>query len=71
MFVVPLTRTRRDFPSHVEILADGGNGLADASYALVEQMRAVSAHRCGETTGNVGELTLRQILEILAMIVGI
>jgi len=71
LFVVPLTTTPRDFPSHVEIPADEGNGLAMSSFALVEQMRAVSAQRCGNATGNVGELRLRQIVEILAMIVGI
>ncbi len=70
VFVVPLTSTRRTFPSHVEIGPDQSNRLEVTSYALVEQMRAVSIERCGEPTGNIGQAASRQIIEVLAMIVG-
>jgi len=67
---VPLTWTPWNFPSHVEVVPDDRNGLARTSYALVEQLRAVSDQRIVETNGNVGPAVGRQVLEILAMITG-
>ena len=70
IFVVPLTSTPRNFPSHIEISPDARNELEVTSYALVEQMRAVSELRCVTGHGSVGPAISRQILEILAMITG-
>jgi len=70
LFVVPLTSTQRNFPSHIEIAPDPRNELTVTSYALVEQMRAVSEPRCSAPSGNVGSVVARQILEVLAMITG-
>jgi len=70
LFVVPLTSTERHFPSHIEIVPDQRNELTTTSYALVEQMRAVSECRCSAPSGNVGSVVGRQILEVLAMITG-
>ena len=70
VFVVPLTSTPRHFPSHIEIAPDSRNELKATSYALVEQMRAVSNARCTAARGNIGPVVARQILEILAMITG-
>ena len=70
VFVVPLTSTRRTFPSHVEVEADQTNRLRTTSYAPVEQLRAVAVERCHPASGNVGPAVLHQILGILAMITG-
>ena len=70
VFAVPLTSTRRTFPSHVDIEPDDTNRLEVTSYALVEQMRAVAIERCGTPTGNVGPGASRQITDILNMIIG-
>lgn len=70
VFVVPLTTTRRPFPSHVEIEPDQISGLQQLSWAQVEQLRAVAAERCSTPTGNVGTASTHQILDILAMITG-
>lgn len=70
VFVVPLTRTRRTFPSHVEIAPDAVNDLGTTSYALVEQLRAVATERCSTPTGSVGPEATHQLLDILAMITG-
>lgn len=70
VFVVPLTSTPHQFPSHVEIQADGYNRLQSSSCALVEQLRAVSAQRVSDATGNVGSVIGHQLLEILATITG-
>jgi mRNA interferase MazF len=71
IFVVPLTSTRRGFPSHVEIPSDPGIGIEVTSWALVEQLRAVALARCGASLGNVGPLVARQLVDVLAMIVGL
>lgn len=70
VFVVPLTSTRRRFPSHVEVEADLKNQLRVTSWAPVEQLRAVAVERCGPPTGNVGQAVIHQILDILSMITG-
>lgn len=70
VFVVPLTSTRRNFPSHVEIEPDASNGLEHTSWALVEQLRAVTIERCGSSTGNVGPVVAHQLLDTLRMITG-
>jgi mRNA interferase MazF len=70
VFAIPLTSTRRVFPSHIEIEPDAMNGLTVTSVALVEQLRAVAVERCSSTVGNVGPVVSRQILDVLAMIVG-
>jgi mRNA-degrading endonuclease toxin of MazEF toxin-antitoxin module len=71
VFAVPLTTTRRVFPSHVVIEPDQTNGLASESYALVEQLRAVSIERCASADGNVGPAVSQRILDVIAMITGI
>ena len=70
VFVVPLTTTARRFPSHIEVTPDSGNGLDATSYGQVEQMRAVSIERCSAATGNVGPAVGHQMLDVLAMILG-
>lgn len=68
VFVVPLTSTRRSFPSHIEIDADPANQLRVTSYAPVEQLRAISVERCSSPRGNVGQAVSHQILDVLAII---
>jgi mRNA-degrading endonuclease toxin of MazEF toxin-antitoxin module len=68
--VVPLTSTPRRFPSHVTIEPDGRNGLVVSSCAQVELVRSVAVQRCGVVRGNVGGVVVHQLLDILAMIVG-
>lgn len=70
VFAVPLTSTPRTFPSHVDIDPDGINGLEMPSCALVEQLRAVAVERCSVPSGNVGPIVGHQIVDIVAMIVG-
>src|SRR5580658_6419765 len=44
VIVVPLTRTRRGLPSHVEI-APGNSGLSELSYAKTEDVKSISTNR--------------------------
>ena len=71
VIVAPITSNRRTFPSHIEVEPDRQNGLAQISYVLVEQLRAISHDRCSPTSGNVGAVVSHQITDIIAMIVGI
>jgi mRNA interferase MazF len=70
VFAVPLTTTRRTFPSHVQVEPDQANCLRENSWALVEQLRAVAVERCSPTTGNIGPSYSYQVLEVLAVITG-
>jgi mRNA interferase MazF len=51
--VMPLTRTKHDLPTRVEIEPDRRNGLDETSYARCEDIRSVSdrrlLHRLGTT----------------------
>ena len=42
---VPMTSVDRDLPHHVEIAADETTGLTRTSYAMTEQVRALSEGR--------------------------
>lgn len=69
--VVPLTTAIRGFASEVEIEADSGNGLDDASAAQCHHIRAVAPSRIESTRGNVGGTALAQIREVLSLILDI
>lgn len=71
VYVVPLTPTPRRFPSHVVVESDADNGLDHASWALVEQLRAVVVERCGSPRGNIGPLVGEQLREVVALIMGL
>lgn len=60
VIVVPLTRTRRGLPSHIEI-APAGTGLAETSYAKAEDIKSVSVHRLTRRLGRADPATLRQV----------
>lgn len=65
VIVVPLTRTRRGLPSHVEI-KPGVSGLADPSYAKAEDIKSVSTRRLVHRLGIVDTAEMRQISRVLA-----
>lgn len=69
--VVPLTRTIRGFGSEVVIEAGSGNGLIADSAAQCQHIRPVSSSRVSQEVGNVGPTVLRQIREIVALILDI
>lgn len=60
VFVVPITRTRRDAPTHVEI-ESGSSGLRATSYAKCEDLRAVSVRRLERRFGTVNDVALMRI----------
>jgi mRNA interferase MazF len=51
VIVVPLTKAERGFPSHIKITANQ-SGLSFDSFAMCEQIRAVSTDRLEKLIGN-------------------
>jgi mRNA interferase MazF len=65
--VLPITRTRRGYPTHVEL--DGV--LPVTSYVQCEQIRAISAHRLVRSLGSADDVTLIRIDQILRRILAL
>jgi mRNA interferase MazF len=53
VLVVPITSTRRDLPSHIEI-EPGESGLDHPSYAKCEDVKSVSERRLIDRLGVIG-----------------
>jgi mRNA-degrading endonuclease toxin of MazEF toxin-antitoxin module len=64
VFVVPVTTSRRHYPSRVPI-APGRSGLRQASWAAVEHTRSVSSVRLLEHLGSVSDDVMDQIARSL------
>lgn len=58
--VVPLTRTRWDSPTRIEV-ERGASGLAETSYLRCEDVRAISPDRLGRRFGAVDPLVLLRV----------
>lgn len=68
VFVLPLTRTNRRIPIHVEIRPPDG-GVRDVSYVLTDGIRSISRERLGESAwGRVSPETMRQVAEMLRVL---
>jgi mRNA interferase MazF len=65
ILAVPLTSRDRGLEHHVGIPANDRTGLDRPSYAMTEQIRAVSDRRTGRRLGAVGDETLAAISRYL------
>ena len=66
---VPLTSRDRGLDHHVEVLADDGTGLKQISYAMTEQIRAMSDQRAGRRLGSVSSQTLTAVSRYLHLFI--
>lgn len=66
---VPLTSRNRELEHHIEIRADDRTGLKRVSYAMTEQIRAVSDERAGRRLGRVSPQTLTAISRYLHLFI--
>jgi mRNA interferase MazF len=66
---VPLTTRNRDLDHHKEVPADDDTGLKQASYAMTEQIRAMSDQRAGRQLGRVRSETLTAISRYLHLFI--
>ncbi|MBK7821427.1 MAG: type II toxin-antitoxin system PemK/MazF family toxin [Tessaracoccus sp.] len=67
--VVPLTSTIRDSGAEVAVESDAHNGLSVVSAAQCQHIRSVATARVSARVGNVGPATLRQIRDVVALII--
>ncbi len=68
--VVPLTRTRRDAPTHVEV-EPGPSGLVVTSYVKCEDLRAISPSRLSRRFGAIEEFALLRVEMITRRLLGL
>lgn len=66
---VPLTTRDRGLDHHVVVPADQGTGLQQVSYAMTEQVRALSSQRAGRRLGQVDRGTLTVISRYLHLFI--
>lgn len=69
VIVVPVTRTRRDLPSHIEIEAEG-SGLRETSYAKCEDVKSVSHDRLIHRIGRGSEHAQHRITAVIRILIG-
>lgn len=70
VIVLPVTTTRRDLPSHVEIEA-GDSGLEHTSYAKTEDVKSISAERLVRRLGTVPADRLNRAEHALRLLLGL
>ncbi len=63
--VLPLTRTKHDLPTRVEIAPDRGNGLGETSYARCEGIRSVTERRIVQRIGVVDLVVMHSIAQVV------
>jgi mRNA interferase MazF len=66
VWVLPMTRTRRPYPFHVEVRPEQ-SGLREPSYIMCEQLRAISTTRLLDAapSGRVSAATLARVEYIM------
>lgn len=64
VLVVPLTSTRRQLPSHVEI-EPGASGLDHPSYAKCEDVKSISERRLVDRLGAADSESMFEMVRIL------
>jgi mRNA interferase MazF len=69
VMALPMTRTRRPYPSHVEV-PTRESGLDDRSYIICEQVRSLSMDRLlgAMPAGRVGLATLARVEDALRIL---
>jgi mRNA interferase MazF len=67
VMVLPVTRTQRGIPFHVEVRPPEG-GLRSRSYVLCDQIRTVAKERLGARRGEIAATTMHRIEERLRVL---
>lgn len=66
---VPLTSRDRGLDHHISVPADDRTGLKQPSYAMTEQVRAMSDRRAGRQLGSISSETLAAISRYLHLFI--
>ena len=67
VIVVPVTRTRRGLPSHVELSPDD-TALREIGYAKGEDVKSVSVQRLVHRLGRVPDVQMRRLSSVLSVL---
>ena len=70
VFACPTTTTKREIPTHVEILPPEG-GLPKISYVKCEDLKSISKIRLQKRLGVVSDTTLNKIRERIKFLMGL
>jgi mRNA-degrading endonuclease toxin of MazEF toxin-antitoxin module len=70
LFVAPITGTDRGIMAHVRIPSQEA-GLTKASVILTDQVRSISVRRLGRKLGRVPSLTMTEVEQRLAFLLGL
>ena len=63
--VLPITRTKHELPTRVELESDPRTGLTEASHARCEDIRSVSDRRLVRRMGAVDIVTMSSLARVL------
>jgi mRNA interferase MazF len=66
---IPLTSRDRGLEHHIQVPADSRTGLKRVSYAMTEQIRAMSEERAGRRLGQLDDETLTVISRYLHLFI--
>jgi mRNA interferase MazF len=66
---IPLTSRDRGLEHHVQVPADSRTGLQRVSYAMTEQIRAMSEERAGRRLGKLDDESLTAISRYLHLFI--
>jgi mRNA interferase MazF len=68
--VIPITGTSRGLPTHIPVTPPEG-GLAKPSVMMTEQIRSISKDRLRRRYGVVTKATMRQVDEVLRIVLSL
>jgi mRNA interferase MazF len=70
VLAVPLSSRDRGLPHHLLVLGDD-TGLPNPTWALCEQVRAVSTARLGRTLGHASDDTVTAVRRVIGLFLGL
>jgi len=70
VIVLPITRTKRNIPLHVQVMT-GDGGLQSPSSILCDQIRCISTERLGERWGAISEAVLAEVEDRVMTVLGL
>jgi len=65
--VLPVTRTKHELPTRVEIEPHTGTGLRETSYARIEDVRSISDARLVQRLGHVDAAVMSSVARTLRL----
>lgn len=67
LIVLPVTRTKHELPTRIELEPTAATGLRETSYARTEDVRAISEARLVQRLGTVDSLVMSTVARTLRL----